>query len=187
MPNCQFFFTLHSVYVDCVITEIHTHLFGNLPQNTMVIFKMCDSVPSERYPSVCIVLHLQRFLLIPTYRVYLLYDIYFCYLLQFESNILYTLEMVLLYSLFDTSKFLGTGLIQVDKTCMQLNFNLNILKETYNIIHHGHLQWYPAFYCTQEKVVLMPPLCQGQDLAPLVHSVSCILQNPSTHQINIGI
>ena len=37
---------------------------------------MCDSVPSARYSSVCNVLRLWRISLIPTYRVYRLYDIY---------------------------------------------------------------------------------------------------------------
>ena len=37
---------------------------------------MCDSVPSARYSSVSNVLHLWDISLIPTYRVYRLYDIY---------------------------------------------------------------------------------------------------------------
>ena len=40
----------------------------------IVVFKMCDSVPSARYSSVCNVLRLCRISLIPTYRVYRLYD-----------------------------------------------------------------------------------------------------------------
>ena len=40
----------------------------------MVVFKMRDSVPSARYSSVCNVLRLWSILLIPTYRVYRLYD-----------------------------------------------------------------------------------------------------------------
>ena len=40
----------------------------------MVAFKMRDSVPSARYSPVCNVLHLWRIWLIPTYRVYRLYD-----------------------------------------------------------------------------------------------------------------
>ena len=42
----------------------------------MLVFKMCDSVPSARYSSVCNVLRLWRISLIPTYRVYRLYDKY---------------------------------------------------------------------------------------------------------------
>ena len=38
--------------------------------NTMVVFKMHDSVRSVRYFHVCNVLHLWRIRLIPTYRVY---------------------------------------------------------------------------------------------------------------------
>ena len=43
-------------------------------KKTMVVFKMRDSVPSARYSSICIVLHVWSILLIPTYRVYRLYD-----------------------------------------------------------------------------------------------------------------
>ena len=42
----------------------------------MVVFKMRDSVPSARYSSICNVLRRWRIWLIPTYRVYRLYDIY---------------------------------------------------------------------------------------------------------------
>ena len=42
----------------------------------MVVFKMCDSVPSASYSSVCNVLRQWNIPLIPTYRVYRLYDIY---------------------------------------------------------------------------------------------------------------
>ena len=41
----------------------------------MVVFKKRDSVPSARYSSVCNVLRQWRIWLIPTYRVYRLYDI----------------------------------------------------------------------------------------------------------------
>ena len=40
----------------------------------MVVFKKHDSVPSARYSSVCNVLRKWRIWLIPTYRVYRLYD-----------------------------------------------------------------------------------------------------------------
>ena len=40
----------------------------------MVVFKMRDSVPSARYIHICNVLHLWRIWLIPTYKVYRLYD-----------------------------------------------------------------------------------------------------------------
>ena len=42
----------------------------------MVVFKMRDSVPSPRYSPVCNVLHQWKTSLIPTYRVYQLYDFY---------------------------------------------------------------------------------------------------------------
>ena len=42
----------------------------------MVVFKMRDSVPSASYSSVCNVLRQWNILLIPSYRVYRLYDIY---------------------------------------------------------------------------------------------------------------
>ena len=41
----------------------------------MVVFKMRDSVPSPRYSPVCNVLRQWKTSLIPTYRVYRLYDI----------------------------------------------------------------------------------------------------------------
>ena len=41
----------------------------------MVVFKMRDSVPSARYSPICNVLLQWKTSLIPTYRVYRLYDI----------------------------------------------------------------------------------------------------------------
>ena len=41
----------------------------------MMVFKICDSVPSSRYSPVCNVLRQWKTSLIPTYRVYRLYDI----------------------------------------------------------------------------------------------------------------
>ena len=53
----------------------------------MVVFKMRDSVPSARYSSICNVLHQWSISLIPTYTVYLLYDIYiYIYLLESSST-----------------------------------------------------------------------------------------------------
>ena len=40
----------------------------------MVVFKLRDSVPSASYSSICNVLHQWSISLIPTYRVYRLYD-----------------------------------------------------------------------------------------------------------------
>ena len=54
---------------------LYTYLIANQLLNTMVVFEMCDSVPSARYCPVCNVLRLWRIWLIPTYRVYRLYDI----------------------------------------------------------------------------------------------------------------
>ena len=48
----------------------------------MVVFKMRDSVPSARYFSVWNVLRLWNISLIPTYRVYRLYDTLLCWYLQ---------------------------------------------------------------------------------------------------------
>ena len=42
----------------------------------MVVFKMHDSVPSARYSPICNVLRQWKTSLIPTYRVYRLYDIF---------------------------------------------------------------------------------------------------------------
>ena len=53
----------------------------------MVVFKMRDSVPSGSYSSVCNVLRQWNILLIPTYRVYRLYDIcHNVYILQWSRN-----------------------------------------------------------------------------------------------------
>ena len=50
----------------------------NQPYNTMVVFKIRDSVLSTRYSSICNVLRPWSISLIPTYRVYRLYDTYAC-------------------------------------------------------------------------------------------------------------
>ena len=72
------FFTSRGAYVKLrYIAMLYTHSIGNQPyKNTMVVFKMCDSVhvPSARYSSVCNVLCLWSISLITTYRVYRLYD-----------------------------------------------------------------------------------------------------------------
>ena len=54
---------------------LYTHSIGNPLQNTMVVFKMRDSVPSARYSPICNVLRQWKTSLIPIYRVYQLYDI----------------------------------------------------------------------------------------------------------------
>ena len=41
---------------------------------------MCDSVPRERYSSVCNVLRLWSISFIPTYRVYILYKFHYHYI-----------------------------------------------------------------------------------------------------------
>ena len=53
---------------------LYTHSIGNQLLSTKVVFKMRDSVPSARYSRVCNVLRLRKIWLIPTYRVYRLYD-----------------------------------------------------------------------------------------------------------------
>ena len=60
------------------IAILYTHSIGNQPLNTMVVFKMRDSVPSTRYSRVCNVLRQWNIPFIPTYRVYRLYDTYIC-------------------------------------------------------------------------------------------------------------
>ena len=75
MPNRDFF-TSRVAYVNLrYIAMLYTYSIGNQPWNIMVVFKMRDSVPSARYSSVCNVLRQWRIWLIPTYRVYRLYDI----------------------------------------------------------------------------------------------------------------
>ena len=67
MPNRDFF-TSRGAYVNLhYIAMLYIHLIGNQPSNTMVVFKMRDSVPSARYSSVCNVLRQWRIWLIPTY------------------------------------------------------------------------------------------------------------------------
>ena len=68
-------FMWRSSLTEFIIAMLYTHLIGNQPQNTMVVFKMHDSVPSASYSSICNVLRQWSILLIPTYRVYRLYDI----------------------------------------------------------------------------------------------------------------
>ena len=64
------FFTSRGAYVKLrYIAILYTHSIGNQPQNTMVVFKMRDSVPSASYSSVCNVLRQWNISLIPTYRV----------------------------------------------------------------------------------------------------------------------
>ena len=55
-------------------------------RSTVVVFKMRDSVPSVSYSSVCNVLRQWNILLIPTYRVYRLYDIYLYLATNINSN-----------------------------------------------------------------------------------------------------
>ena len=75
MPNRDFF-NSRGEYVNLrYMAMLYTHSIGNQPWNTMVVFKMRDSVPSARYSSVCNVLRQWSILLIPTYRVGRLYDI----------------------------------------------------------------------------------------------------------------
>ena len=51
------FFTSRGAYVNVrYIAMLYTYSIGNQPKNTMVVFKMRDSVPSARYSSVCNVL-----------------------------------------------------------------------------------------------------------------------------------
>ena len=54
---------------------LYTHPIGNQPLNTMVVFKMRESVPTAGYSPVCNVLRQWKTSLILTYRVYRLYDI----------------------------------------------------------------------------------------------------------------
>ena len=42
------------------IAMLYTYSIGNQPWNTMVVFKMRDSVPSARYSSVCNVLRQRK-------------------------------------------------------------------------------------------------------------------------------
>ena len=69
------FFTSRGAYVNLrYIAMLYTYSIGNKPYNAMVVFKKRVSVPSARYSSVCNVLCRWRIWLIPTYRIYRLYD-----------------------------------------------------------------------------------------------------------------
>ena len=73
----------------------------------MVVFKKCDCVPSARYSIVCNVLHQWSISLIPTYRVYRLYDIIVCtlvyiYILLCVHWSIYTCTLVYIYILLCT-------------------------------------------------------------------------------------
>ena len=71
------FLTSHGAHVNCAIMAmLYTHTIGNQPLNTMVVFKMRESVLTARYSPVCNVLRQWKTSLILTYRVYRLYDIY---------------------------------------------------------------------------------------------------------------
>ena len=59
----------------------------------MVVFKLRDSVSSVRYSTICNVLRLWRTSLIPTYRVYRLYDYVYTVLLnKLEDYVFATLH-----------------------------------------------------------------------------------------------
>ena len=75
--ECQIaIFTSCGAHVNCAIMPmLYTHSIRNPPQNTMVVFKMRDSIPSARYSPICNVLRQWKTSLIPIYRVYRLYDI----------------------------------------------------------------------------------------------------------------
>ena len=47
---------------------LYTHPIGNQPYNTMVVFKMRESVPTARYSPVCNVLRQWKTSLIFTYK-----------------------------------------------------------------------------------------------------------------------
>ena len=64
-----------SLFIYAIMAMLYTHSIGNPPQNTMVVFKIRESVPSARYSPICNVLRQWKTSLIPIYRVYRLYDI----------------------------------------------------------------------------------------------------------------
>ena len=57
----QFFYFARCAYVNLrYIAILYTYSIGNQPWNTMMVFKMRDSVPSASYSSVCNVLRQRR-------------------------------------------------------------------------------------------------------------------------------
>ena len=65
------FFTSRGAHLNsAIMAMLYTHSIGNQPLNTMVVFKMRDSVLSPRYSAICNILRQWKTSLIPTYRVY---------------------------------------------------------------------------------------------------------------------
>ena len=60
---------------------------------------------------------------------HMLVYVYFTTCTYMYSTCTYNLEMLLLSLLVETGQFPSAGLTQADKTCIQLNFYLEILKE----------------------------------------------------------
>ena len=76
MPNRDFLLRAARIYVKLrYIAILYTHSIENQPCNTMAVFKMRDSVRNARYSRVYNALRQWSISLIPTYRVYRLYDI----------------------------------------------------------------------------------------------------------------
>ena len=73
MPNRDFYFARCARKLALYSDVIHLFYWKSAIEHDGG-FKMRDSVPSARYVSVCNVLRQWRIWLIPTYRVYLLYD-----------------------------------------------------------------------------------------------------------------
>ena len=62
-------FTSRGAHLNCAIMAmLYTHSIRNQPLNTMVVFKMRDSVHSPRYSAICNVLRQWKTSLIPTLK-----------------------------------------------------------------------------------------------------------------------
>ena len=77
----------------------------------MVVFKMRDNVPSARYSPVCNVLRLWRIWLIPTYKVYRLYDICIVKILANQHTTRLTSLAVTINDSFYSSTYVLSGFV----------------------------------------------------------------------------
>ena len=87
---------------------------------------MRDSVPSARYSSVCNVLRQWRIWLIPTYKLYLLYDTLQCYfiIVHYILYILYNVIIIVHYILY------------ILYNIIIVHYILYILYNVINIVHY---------------------------------------------------
>ena len=85
MPKGEFF-TLCGAHINCAIMAmLYTHSIGNQLYNTMVVFKIRDSVPSARYSRLCNVLSMENLIFNKVKMILLVFIICFSVLFFFLS------------------------------------------------------------------------------------------------------